>query len=79
MFKAIQEQGGLMVDGLFQPEELRLFSYIFDEAVNNLPAHMRTPVNRARIAKQILDRAATGERDPMELRIAAAINDERAA
>jgi hypothetical protein len=38
-----------MVDGLFQPEELRLFSYIFDEAVNNLPAHMRTPVNRARI------------------------------
>ena len=68
-----------MVDGVFQPEELDLFREIFDEAVSNLPSEMRTPVNQARIAKQILDCAATGERDPMELRIAAAINDTRAA
>jgi hypothetical protein len=66
-----------MVDGVFQPEELRLFRYIFDEAVSNLPAQMRTPVNQAFIAKQILDCAATGERDPMELRIAAALHERR--
>jgi hypothetical protein len=52
---------------------------IFDEAVSDLPAQMRTPVNQARIAKQILDCAAVGERDPMELRAAAALNDTRAA
>ena len=68
-----------MEDGVFQPKELDLFRDIFDEAVSNLPSEMRTPVNQARIAKQILDCAATGERDPMELRIAAAINDTRAA
>jgi len=68
-----------MVGGIFQPEELDLFRYIFDEAVSDLPAQMRTPVNQARIAKQILDCAATGERDPMELRTAAAINDTREA
>ena len=68
-----------MVDGVFQPEELSLFRNIFDEAVSDLPPQMRTPVNQARIAKQILDCAATGERDPMELRVAAALNDTRAA
>ena len=68
-----------MVDGVFQPEELSLFRDIFDQAVSDLPAQMRTPVNQARIAKQILDCAAAGERDPMELRVAAALNDTRAA
>jgi len=71
--------GVVMVDGVFQPEELSLFRDIFDEAVSDLPPQMRTPVNQARIAKQILDCAATGERDPMELRVAAALNDTRAA
>ena len=68
-----------MSDGVLQPEELDLFRHIFDEAVSDLPAQMRTPSNKARIARQILDCAATGERDPIELRIAAAINDTRAA
>jgi len=70
---------GVMVNGVFQPEELRLLRYIFDESVSDLPPHMRTSVNQARIAKQILDCAATGERDPIELRMAAALNDTRAA
>ena len=65
----------MIVDGVFQPEELSLFRDIFDEAVSDLSPQMRTPVNQARIAKQILDCAATGERDPMELRVAAALND----
>jgi len=56
-----------------------LFRHIFDEALSDLPPQMRTPVTQARIAKQILDCAATGERDPMELRVAAALNDPRAA
>jgi hypothetical protein len=68
-----------MVDDGFRPEELHLFRDIFDEAVSDLAAQMRTPVNQARIARQILDCAATGERDPMELRLAAAMNDTRAA
>jgi len=69
-----------MVDGVFQPKELSLFRDIFDEAaVSDLVPQMRTPVNQARIAKQILDCAATGERDPTELRIAAALNGTRAA
>lgn len=68
-----------MVDGVFQPKELGLFRDIFYEAVSDLPPQMRTPVNQARIAKQILDCAATGERDPTELRIAAALNGTRAA
>ena len=63
----------------FNQKNLALFRDIFDEAVNDLPAQMRTPVNQARIAKQILDCAAAGERDPMELRVAAALNDTRAA
>ncbi|MGO8908433.1 MAG: hypothetical protein ACLQDM_03755 [Bradyrhizobium sp.] len=68
-----------MVDGFFQPKELSLFRDIFDEAVSDLPLQMRSPVNQARIAKQILDCAATGERDPIVLRAAAALNDTRAA
>lgn len=68
-----------MVNGVFQPEDLRSFRHIFDAAVSDLPPHMRTPVTQARIAKQILDCAATSERDPMELRVAAALNHPRAA
>jgi hypothetical protein len=35
---------------------------------------MKTPQYRAAIAKNILACAATGERDPIELRLAALIN-----
>jgi hypothetical protein len=42
--------------------------------VQSLPLSMRTPQNRAAIAKNILACAATGERDPIELRLAALIN-----
>jgi hypothetical protein len=67
-----------MVDDVFQPEELSLFRDIFDQVISDLPPQMRTPVNQARIAKQILDCAAAGERDPTELRVAAALNYARA-
>ena len=46
----------------FDPEELSLFGDIFDRTVASLPATMRTTFNRAEIAKNILRRAAAGER-----------------
>jgi hypothetical protein len=36
----------------------------------SLPVCMRTPASRATIAKRIMDCAATGERDHVEMRIA---------
>ena len=57
--------------GIFAPEELLLFRRIFENAVGSLPAVMRTSENRSRIARNILECAATGERDPVELRLAA--------
>lgn len=59
---------------VYYPEELSLLGQILDQAVQSLPLSMRTPQNRAAIAKNILACAATGERDPIELRLAALTN-----
>ena len=59
---------------VYYPEELSLLGQILDQAVQSLPPSMRTPQNRAAIAKNILASASTGERDPIELRLAASIN-----
>jgi hypothetical protein len=59
---------------VYYSEELSLLGQILDQAVQSLPLSMRTPQNRAAIAKNILACAATGERDPIELRLAALIN-----
>src|SRR5262249_692731 len=40
------------------PEQLSVLGRIFDEAVAALPENMRTPENRAELAKLILGRAA---------------------
>jgi uncharacterized protein YecE (DUF72 family) len=56
---------------VYYSEELSLLGQILDQA---LPPSMRTPQNRAAIAKNILASAATGERDAIELRLAALIN-----
>jgi hypothetical protein len=61
-------------NAVYYPEELSLLGQILDQAVQSLPLSMRTPQNRAAIAKNILACAATGERDPIELRLAALIN-----
>jgi hypothetical protein len=58
---------------VYYPEELSLFGQILDQAVQSLPLNMRTPQNRAAIAKNILAVAVTGERDPIEIRLAALI------
>jgi hypothetical protein len=59
---------------VYCPEELSLFGYILDQAIKSLPAAMRTPYNRAEIARNILACAATGERDPIKLEMAATMD-----
>jgi len=58
---------------VYYPEKLSLFGQILDQAVQSLPLNMRTPQNRAAIAKNILAVAVTGERDPIEIWLAALI------
>jgi hypothetical protein len=57
-------------DTVYSSEELIFFRRVLDEAVNTLPGFMRTSVSTCKIAKSIMDCAATGERDRVELRIA---------
>jgi hypothetical protein len=59
---------------VYYPEELSLLGQVLDAAVQSLPATMRTPHIRAEIARNILRCAATGERDPIELELAALKN-----
>jgi hypothetical protein len=59
---------------VYYPEELSLLGQILDQAVQSLPPSMQTPQHRAAIAKNILACAATGERDPIELRRTALTN-----
>ena len=53
---------------VYYPEELSLLGQVLDQVIRSLPPNLRTPYNRAAIAKNILARAATGQRDPDELR-----------
>jgi hypothetical protein len=59
---------------VLDPEELFLLGSIFDRAVESLPAAMRTSINRAEIARNILEHAALGERDPTVLELVAFSN-----
>ncbi len=59
---------------IFNPEELSLLGGVFDQVLASLPRTMQTRANRAEIAKNILASAATGERDPIELELAATMN-----
>jgi hypothetical protein len=64
---------------VYQPEELRLLGDVLDEVVQSLPPNLRTPANRVAIARNILARARTGERDPDALRRAALMDSTDAA
>jgi hypothetical protein len=59
---------------VYFPEELSLLGRVLDQAIESLPASMRTPCNRTEIARNILARAADGERDPIELGLAATMD-----
>jgi hypothetical protein len=49
---------------VYGPEELSLLGKVLDQVMLSLPPNLRTPYNRAEIAKNILACACTGERDP---------------
>jgi hypothetical protein len=61
------------------PEEFILFRRVFEKALASLPAAKRTAGNRSRMAQNLLACAATGERDPVELRFAALADLQAAA
>jgi hypothetical protein len=60
--------------GVYYPEEISLLGHVLNQAVESLPIAMQTPANRTEIARNILACAATGERDPIELELAALTN-----
>lgn len=59
---------------VYYPEDLSLLGEVLDQIVQSLPPKMGTRANLAEIAKNILACAATGQRDPLELELAAWIN-----
>lgn len=61
-------------DAIYTTEELLLLRRIFENVLATLPAATRTSDARSSIARNLLECAATGERDPVELRIAALID-----
>jgi hypothetical protein len=55
----------------FPPEDVALMRSALDEAVTILPVFQRTPAMRTKLASRIVAAVAKGERDPIQLRIAA--------
>jgi hypothetical protein len=47
---------------VFYPEKLSLLGTVMDQVMRSLPPNLRTPYNRAAIARNILACALTGER-----------------
>lgn len=58
-------------DVAYSPDELAGFKAVFDEAIASLSPLMLTTGTRLQIAQNVLACAATGERDPIELGLAA--------
>lgn len=58
----------------YSPEELARFKTVFEAAIGSLSPRMLTISNRLQVAQNVLACAATGERDPIELRLAALVN-----
>jgi hypothetical protein len=61
-------------DAAYSPKELASFKTVFEDAIASLSPMMVATCNRLQVAQNILACAATGERDPIELGIAALIN-----
>jgi hypothetical protein len=62
--KAIMDNRGAS----YRTEDLMLFRRIFDECLRSLPVDGRTAIHQARMAKPLLDCAATGQRNPLDYR-----------
>lgn len=61
---------------VYDPEELALLGQVLDRVVRALPPNQRTSHHRATIARNILACAARGERDPIQLELAASIDPD---
>ena len=64
---------------VYGPEDLSLLGSVLDQVMQSLPQNLRTPYNRAAIARNILACACIGERDPHVLRRAALMDPAVAA
>ena len=63
---------------VYDPEDLSLLGSVLDQVMQSLPQNLRTPYNRAAIARNILACAGFGERDPDMLRRAALMDPTEA-
>jgi len=68
---AARELSVLKTPSIYSPEELVFLRRVMDEALDSLPMRLRTSATKSTIAKRLLDRAATGERDRARLLISA--------
>ena len=68
---ALEATNMLTQGAVFQPDEIILLKSALDEATTILPQAKRTSAMKVKLASRILAAAAKGERDPIQLRIAA--------
>jgi hypothetical protein len=68
---ALEEMSMVAPGAAFQPEEIKLIRSTLDEAATMLPQAKRTSAMKVKLASRILAAAAKGERDPIQLRMAA--------
>jgi hypothetical protein len=68
---ALEEISMVAPGAVFQPDEIKLIRSTLDEAASMLPQAKRTSAMKVKLASLILAAAAKGERDPVQLRIAA--------
>lgn len=59
------------IGAVFQPELIEMMRSALDEATNLLPQIARTHTAKSQLSVRIIAAAAKGERDPIQLRIAA--------
>jgi len=59
---------------LYSSNELAIFKTVFEDAIGSLSPSMLASCNRLQVAQNILSRAAAGERNPIELGLAALAN-----
>jgi hypothetical protein len=60
---------------VYQPEDIVLMKTVLDDAASGLPSAQRTDTMKAKLASRILASAAKGERDPIQLKIAALLGN----
>jgi hypothetical protein len=68
---ALNEVKMVTTRAVYQPELINLMKCALDDAATIWPKSKRTSAMKVKLASRILAAAAKGERDPIQLRIAA--------